>query len=118
MTNLAVAGMAMAHRERLGKELIGICQWLKHYRMGGDLSSNVAVDENGVGVRVEGLLDAGADVSWRGDGANTPLHLVSSVIYTMYCLLLLFPIPMSYSLNIVFIWICNIICSLPKSISM
>lgn len=69
VTNLAVASMAVAHRERLGKELIRICQGIKE-REG-------RVDEDGVGVRVEGLLDAGADPNGRSDeGANTPLHLV------------------------------------------
>jgi ankyrin repeat protein len=29
------------------------------------------------GVRIEGLVDAGADVNVRGVDGNTPLHLVS-----------------------------------------
>jgi len=70
VTNLAVASMAVAHRERLGRELIDICRGVRD--RGGR-----ACDEDGVGARMEGLLDAGADPNGRcGDGANTPLHLV------------------------------------------
>ncbi|KAL9189553.1 hypothetical protein ACHAXT_009228 [Thalassiosira profunda] len=66
--NLAVASMAVAHRERLGRELIRICNGIKE-REG-------RCDENGAGVRVEGLLDAGADPNGRGEGGNAPLHLL------------------------------------------
>ena len=76
VTNLAVASMAVAHREKLGKELIRICQGIKD-REG-------MCDEDGVGVRVEGLLDAGVDPNGRGVGANTPLHLVSICVYTVH----------------------------------
>ncbi len=69
MPNLAVQGMASAHRERLGKKLVKICQGVKE--RGGRC-------EDG-GVRIEGLLDAGADPNGRSAGGNTPLHLVSSV---------------------------------------
>ncbi|KAL7542787.1 hypothetical protein ACHAXR_012078 [Thalassiosira sp. AJA248-18] len=75
VTNLAVASMAVAHREQLGKELIRICMGMKE-------REGRVRDENGVGVRVEGLLDAGADPNGRGDnGGDTPLHLVSCQCY-------------------------------------
>jgi len=64
--NLAVQGMASAHRERLGTKLVEICQGVKE-RSGRC--------EDG-GVRIEGLLDAGADPNGRGAGGNTPLHLL------------------------------------------
>jgi hypothetical protein len=65
--NLAVGSMATLHREKLGKKLIHICEGVN--KRGGRC-------EDG-GVRIEGLVDAGADVSGRGSGGNTPLHLVS-----------------------------------------
>lgn len=59
--------MATAHRERLGLELIRICQGVKE---------RVNYDESGVLVRLEGLLDAGADPNGRGLSGNTPLQLL------------------------------------------
>ncbi|KAL7543699.1 hypothetical protein ACHAWF_007445 [Thalassiosira exigua] len=67
-SNLAVAGMARAHRERLGRALVDICQGVRERRG--------RCDGGGVAARVEGLLDAGADASGRGDGGNSPLHLL------------------------------------------
>ena len=78
LPNLAVGSMATAHREKLGAQLLTICQGVQKRRglqqqqqgvMGGyDISS--------VSVRVEGLLDAGAEANGRGEGGNTPLHLL------------------------------------------
>ena len=65
--NLAVGSMATLHREKLGKKLIHICEGVN--KRGGRCDDG--------GVRIEGLVDAGADVSGRGSGGNTPLHLVS-----------------------------------------
>ena len=65
--NLAVQGMASAHREKFGQELVRICEGVKE--MAGRCDDG--------GVRLEGLLDAGADPNARGVGGNTPLHLVS-----------------------------------------
>ena len=69
VTNLAVTSLANLHRQKLGKQLIDICIGVKDLSMENDISG-------GVGVRVDALLDAGADPNTRGDGANTPLHLV------------------------------------------
>ena len=68
VTNLAVTSLANLHRQRLGRALIYICIGVK------DLSKNDT--GGGVGVRIDALLDAGADPNTRGDGGNTPLHLV------------------------------------------
>lgn len=59
--------MANLHREKLGKRLWSVCEGV--YRRGGRCDDG--------GVRIEGLVDAGADVNSRGVGGNTPLHLVS-----------------------------------------
>eukprot|EP00956_Cyclotella_meneghiniana_P005809 scaffold7557_cov68-Cyclotella_meneghiniana.AAC.6 len=64
VSNLAVSSMATLHREKLGGVLLTICEGVK--RRGGRCRDG--------GVRVEGLVDAGADVNVRGDGGNTPLH--------------------------------------------
>ena len=69
VTNLAVTSLANLHRQKLGKQLIDICIGVKDLSMENDISG-------GVGVRVDALLDAGADQNTRGDGGNTPLHLV------------------------------------------
>ena len=87
--NLAISSMANIHRERLGKMLLEICVGVRDR----ELEEVVVVDyegrnkrrrrlwsEEGVRVRIEGLLDAGADVNCGGDGGNTPLHLVSCVL--------------------------------------
>lgn len=67
VSNLAVSSMATLHREKLGGVLLTICEGVK--RRGGRCRDG--------GVRVEGLVDAGADVNVRGDGGNSPLHSVS-----------------------------------------
>ena len=67
VSNLAVSSMATLHREKLGGLLLTLCEGVK--RRGGRCRDG--------GVRVEGLVDAGADVNVRGDGGNTPLHSVS-----------------------------------------
>ncbi|KAL7511783.1 hypothetical protein ACHAXN_008796 [Cyclotella atomus] len=67
VNNLAVSGMANMHREKLGRVLLNICAGVK--RRGGQCGDG--------GVRIEGLVDAGADVNVRGVGGNTPLHLVN-----------------------------------------
>jgi len=72
VTNLAVTSLANLHRQRLGKQLIEICVGVK------DLLQNDI--SGGVGVRVDALLDAGADPNTRGDGGNTPLHLVRCLL--------------------------------------
>jgi len=74
VTNLAVTSLANLHRQRLGKQLIEICIGVKDLSIQNDISG-------GVGVRVDALLDAGADPNTRGDGANTPLHLVRRLMY-------------------------------------
>jgi len=83
LPNLAVGSMANVHREKLGKELLGICQGVhkrqqqhqqQQQHTGG--GGSVGYDISGVSVRVEGLLDAGADPNDRGEGGNTPLHLL------------------------------------------
>lgn len=68
VVNLAVGSMARMHREKLGRRLLKICEGVRvrDGRCG-----------EGVRVRIEGLLDAGADMNGRGSGGNTPLHLVS-----------------------------------------
>eukprot|EP01082_Thalassiosira_pseudonana_P000313 g98.t1 g98 contig1:234712-236149(-) len=67
VVNLAVGSMARMHREKLGRRLLKICEGVRvrDGRCG-----------EGVRVRIEGLLDAGADVNGRGSGGNTPLHLL------------------------------------------
>ena len=75
VTNLAVQGMALAHRETLGRELVKICEGVK--------IRNGRCDDGGV--RIEGLLDAGADPNGRGAGGNTPLHLVcDGILFLLY----------------------------------
>ncbi|KAL7439479.1 hypothetical protein ACHAXM_007093 [Skeletonema potamos] len=80
LPNLAVGSMANVHREKLAKQLLDICQGVHKRRQqqrqqqkGG---GSVRYDISGVSVRVEGLLDAGADPNDRGEGGNTPLHLL------------------------------------------
>jgi len=68
VNNLAVSSMAGMHRENLGGKLLSICE-------GVQKRSGRCPDG---GVRIEGLVDAGADVNVRGDGGNTSLHFVSS----------------------------------------
>ena len=81
VTNLAVTSLANLHRLRLGKQLIDICIGVK------DL---LEIDNGGgVGVRVDALLDAGADPNTRGDGGNTPLHLVRECKLCTSCCYLL-----------------------------
>lgn len=74
--NLAVAGLAAAHRERLGQELLRIARGVEK-REG-------RCDVDGVGARMTSLLDHGADPNGRGEGGNTPLHLVR-VPTLVYC---------------------------------
>ena len=79
--NLAVSSMANIHRERLGGMLLDICVGVRDREL--EVVDKVRHrkrlwSEEGVRVRIEGLLDAGADVNCGGDGGNTPLHLVSS----------------------------------------
>lgn len=84
--NLAVAGMANAHRERLGRELVRlVC-----HAMDGEYNNNNNLNNSDVDVyythlraKVEGLLEAGADPDCRNDneedkegGSNTPLHML------------------------------------------
>jgi hypothetical protein len=77
LPNLAVASMATAHREKLGAQLLSICQGVQKRRL---LQQQQGVMDgyniSGVSVRVEGLLDAGAEANGRGEGGNTPLHLL------------------------------------------
>ena len=61
--NLAVQGMATAHRERLGRELLKRCERIR--RDGGRFGDG--------GARVEALLDAGAALNLRGEGGATAL---------------------------------------------
>lgn len=67
VNNLAIGSMAMLHREKLGGVLMSICEGVA--KRGGRCPDG--------GVRVEGLVDAGADVNVRGGSGNTPLHYVS-----------------------------------------
>lgn len=67
LPNLAVGSLATAHREKLGVQLLSICQGVQKRQR---------YDIAGVSVRVEGLLDAGAEANGRGEGGNTPLHLL------------------------------------------
>ena len=79
--NLAVSSMANIHRERLGGMLLDICVGVRDREL--EVVDTVIHrkrlwSEEGVRVRIEGLLDAGADVKCGGNGGNTPLYLVSS----------------------------------------
>lgn len=78
LPNLAVGSMANVHREKLAKELLDICQGVYKRQQQRQLngSGSVGYDISGVSVRVEGLLDAGADPNDRGEEGNTPLHLL------------------------------------------
>jgi hypothetical protein len=67
VNNLAISSMASMHREKLGRILMNICEGVK--------TRSGRCDDGGV--RIEGLVDAGADVNVRGVGGNTPLHFVS-----------------------------------------
>ena len=79
VSNLAVASMARSHREKLGKELIHICKGIKDRSSEIDDGEALMYSEEGAVVRIEALLDAGADPNGRhGEGANTPMHLVST----------------------------------------
>jgi hypothetical protein len=75
--NLAVAGMANAHRERLGRDLVRLCRAID-----GEYNSlNIEkVEHTYLRAKVEGLLEAGADPDCRNDdeedGSNTPLHML------------------------------------------
>lgn len=71
VNNLAVSSMASMHREKLGSVLMNICEGVM--KRGGACPDG--------GVRVEGLVDAGADLNVRGAGGNTPLHFVSSFCF-------------------------------------
>lgn len=78
LPNLAVGSMATMHREKLAKELLAICQGVQkrqqqQQQIGG---GSVGYDVSGVSVRVEGLLDAGAEPNDRGEHGNTPLHML------------------------------------------
>mmetsp|Transcript_7580 Transcript_7580/g.11009 ORF Transcript_7580/g.11009 Transcript_7580/m.11009 type:complete len:339 (-) Transcript_7580:9-1025(-) len=76
LPNLAVGSMANVHREKLAKELVAICEGVKKRLQRKGSSSSVGYDISGVSVRIEGLLDAGADPNDRGEAGNTPLHLL------------------------------------------
>ena len=81
--NLAAAGLAAAHRSRLGGELAQICRGVADIAERGE-----QVDVVGVGARMVVLLDSGADPNRRGEGGNTPLHLVrdpASLVGFMIC---------------------------------
>ena len=89
VSNLAVASMARSHREKLGKELIYICRGIRDRSSEIDDGKALMYSEEGAAVRIEALLDAGADPNGRhGEGANTPMHLVSTKkktsLYDMY----------------------------------
>lgn len=67
VTNLAVQGMALAHRERLGSEVVRLCHGVRR-RKG-------RCDDGGT--RLEGLLDSGADPNAKDSkGGDTSLHMV------------------------------------------
>lgn len=70
LPNLAVGSMANVHREKLAKQLLTICQGVYNRQQ------KRKYDISGVSVRIEGLLDAGADPNDRGEKGNTPLHLL------------------------------------------
>lgn len=77
LPNLAVGSMATAHREKLGAQLLTICQGVQKRRLQQQQHSVMGgYDISSVSVRVEGLLDAGAEANGRGVGGNTPLHLL------------------------------------------
>ncbi len=77
LPNLAVGSMATAHREKLGAQLLSICQGVQKRRLLQQEQGAIeGYDISGVSVRVEGLLDAGAEANGRGEGGNTPLHLL------------------------------------------
>jgi hypothetical protein len=107
--NLAIASMANAHRERLGRELVALCGRASSIIVVGDDDGDDdgGDDEGGeaeaaaaaavgssswwTAVRVEGLLDAGADPNVRdGGGSNTPLHLVRFLPRVLFSFLFLF----------------------------
>ena len=85
--NLAVAGMAAAHRERLGRELVKL---LRHAIIDAGEYNNSNLNDSDEEVyythlraKVEGLLEAGADPDCRNDNDddesgsnNTPLHML------------------------------------------
>lgn len=66
VNNLAISSMATMHREKLGGALMSICEGVA--KRGGQCPDG--------GVRVEGLVDAGAELNMRGSYGNTPLHHV------------------------------------------
>ena len=76
LPNLAVGSLANAHREKLGAQLLSICQGVQKRRLQQQQVAIEGYDISGVSVRVEGLLDAGAEANGRGEGGNTPLHLL------------------------------------------
>mmetsp|Transcript_510 Transcript_510/g.833 ORF Transcript_510/g.833 Transcript_510/m.833 type:complete len:341 (+) Transcript_510:192-1214(+) len=78
LPNLAVGSMANVHREKLAKELIAICEGVRKRQQQRlkQQKGSVGYDISGVSVRIEGLLDAGADPNDRVEGGNTPLHLL------------------------------------------
>lgn len=106
VTNLVVGSMANLHRERLGNELMSICRGVllrtrsritnrdDHEQLWNNNNSD---DERGIVMRIEGLLEAGADPNGRGRGggdgssgsggdSNTPLHLVRVASSSWYAL--------------------------------
>ena len=70
LPNLAVGSMANVHREKLAAQLLTICQGVYNRQQ------KQKYDISGVSVRIEGLLDAGADPNDRGEKGNTPLHML------------------------------------------